>query len=133
MGEHRVRGLDEHSHARLARVLPDGRVRLGQRRGGFLERQPAPWPGGGVDGGNPQLRGHVNGVSERLHGTGPRLRLGQPEHGGVHEIADVDASVHDAGDGGLPVSVLAAKAGEADAAGTGPPPPGDLVGQRERG
>jgi hypothetical protein len=63
MGEQRVRGLDEHAHARLARVLPDGRVRLGQRHGGFLERQPAPWPGGGVDGGNPQLRGHVNGVS----------------------------------------------------------------------
>jgi hypothetical protein len=51
----------------------------------------------------------------------------------VHEIADVDASVHDPGDGGLPASVLAAKAGEADAGGTGPLPPGDLIGQRERG
>jgi pimeloyl-ACP methyl ester carboxylesterase len=133
MGKHRVGGLDEHPHAGLVRVLADGRIRLGQRRGGFLKREPAPRPGGGVDGGNPQLRGYVDGVEQRLHGAWPRFRLGQPEHGGVHEIADVDASVLDAGDIGLPVSVAAAKAGEADAGGPGPLPPGDLVAQGEGG
>jgi hypothetical protein len=133
MGEHRVRGLDEHPHAGLVRVLADGRVRLGKCRDGFLERESAPRPGGGVDGRDPQLRGHVDGVEQRLRGAGPRFRLGQPEHGSVHEVADVDTGVLDAGGGRLPVSVVAAKAGEADAGGADPLPPGDLVGQGKGG